>query len=387
MTILRDNFVDSTGNVVFTGFQHAKQLYLSDNYKNVPKMAYMYFVKFNVNANIKNLITNSWDPRFTALLANKITLPKFKISTEVLNQYNRKTNVQTKLNYEPVTVEFHDDRGGATNGFWENYYKYYYADSRYGERRSKIRLSTAYSDTKYGTYDYSYGLETAIDSSGSGQPYFLDSIDIFLLHRSGSPTQNDFTKITLVNPLISTWEHDQLSQSEGTKTMINKMSVVYEDVVYESGVIETNEDGGFASAGQQEATLFGDNSVYDNTASPLPNAKVPSKEILEEDYIGNRYEISRPNFDYYRQQKKNSISLGEVLSTVNKLKLLVQQPRQAWNVYGFNIKNLIVGNVVGQISATQISLTKPGSQGPRQGDTVVSSSTVQTTTFGTGGFS
>lgn len=356
-TITKNNFVGPTGDVIFYGYQHAHQLYLSDNYKNVPKMAFMYFVKFNVNPQITNLVTSDWDPRFTALLTKSVSLPKFKMATETINQYNRKTNVQTKLTYDPVQLELHDDRGGGTNGFWQNYYKYYYADSRYGDASSKIKVTTAYSDNKYGVNDYTYGLNTTPDLKGSGQPYFLDSIDIFLLHKNSIKGSGDYTKITLINPLISSWEHDQLSQSEGNKIMANKMSIVYEDVIYETGSI-LNVDSGIS--------LFEDPAVYDNTNTPPPNVIREPKDIVENDYVGKTYIKTIPNFEYYRQQQQKSISLGEILTSINKVKLLIQQPRQAWNVYGVNIKNILVGSVVGKVSATQINLTKP-STNPQQG--------------------
>jgi len=362
-TITTNNFVDSTGNVIFTGYQHARQLYLSDNYKNMPKMAFMYFVKFNLNSKITNLVTSDWDPRFTALLTKSITLPKFKMATETINQYNRKTNVQTKLTYDPVQLELHDDRGGGTNGFWQNYYKYYYADSRYGDAGSKTKVYTSYADTKYTTIDHTYGLNTSIDATGAGQSYFLDSIYIFLLHKNNSLNQGDYTKITLINPLISSWEHDQLAQSEGNKVMANKMSIVYEDVIYETGSIVDIDSG---------VTLFQDSAVYDNTQSPNPLEGRDGKIIIENDYVGKSYEKTIPNFDYYRQQQKQkSISLGQILTSINKVKLLIQQPRQAWNVYGVNIKNLLVGSVVGKISATQVNLTKPRnfSNTPQSGTT------------------
>jgi hypothetical protein len=184
-----------------------------------------------------------------------------------------------------------------------------------------------------------------------------------LLHKNNSLNQGDYTKITLINPLISSWEHDQLSQSEGNKVMANKMSIVYEDVIYETGSIVDIDSG---------VTLFQDSAVYDNTQSPNPLEGRDGKIIIENDYVGKSYEKTIPNFDYYRQQQKQKrISLGQILTSINKVKLLIQQPRQAWNVYGVNIKNLLVGSVVGKISATQVNLTKPGnsSNTPQSGTT------------------
>jgi hypothetical protein len=147
------------------------------------------------------------------------------------------------------------------------------------------------------------------------------------------------------------------------------MTVVYEDVVYQTGSI-VNVDSG--------VTLFQDPSVYDNTPSPSPQTGTPNKTIVENDYVGKTYQKSTPNFAAYSQQKKQSISIGQVLSDINKIKMLIQQPRQAWNVYGFNIKNLLIGSAVGKISATQINLTS-NSAPPVQG------TTTKVTTFGTQG--
>ena len=59
-------------------------------------------------------------------------MPKFKITTDTVNQYNRKAVVQTKLTYEPITITFHDDMANATTDLWKNYYQYYYADPNVG---------------------------------------------------------------------------------------------------------------------------------------------------------------------------------------------------------------------------------------------------------------
>ena len=116
-------------------------------------------------------------------------------------------------------------------------------------------------------------------------------------------------------------------------------------------------------------TLFQDPSVYDLTPSPIPLGQREGKDIIENDYIGKTYQKTIPNFDYYKQRSRR-VSLGQILTEINKIKLLIQQPRQAWNVYGFNIKNLLVGSVVGKISATQINLTKPSnSDQAKQGST------------------
>jgi hypothetical protein len=152
--------------------------------------------------------------------------------------------------------------------------------------------------------------------------------------------------------------------------MANKMTLVYEDVVYQRGKITDAESG---------VQLFEDTSVYDVTKTPIKLLSKDPVNVAQNDYVGKTL-AGVPTSDRYRQQEKNSISIGQVLSTVNKLKLLIQQPRQAWNVYGVNIKNLLVGAAIGNISATQINLTAPSTTTVPQQGTVT-----KVTTFGTQG--
>lgn len=48
-----------------------------------------------------------------SLVAKTCELPKWTIDTQIVNVYNHKTIVQTKLTYEPITISFYDQTGGA----------------------------------------------------------------------------------------------------------------------------------------------------------------------------------------------------------------------------------------------------------------------------------
>lgn len=227
----------------FKSYTHATKLYVDNNFARAPKLGFLYFVSFNINsAAIKNWPNDG--QRDVGLLVKKADQPKFKIATETINQYNRKTNVQTKITYEPISIEFHDDNSEITNNLWINYFKYYYEDSNY--RQGMM----AYGDTKYGSTYYRYGLDNNQD-----EPFF-ESVDIFVLH------QHKFTQITIENPLITAWDHDSLSQSEGTKVLQNKMTLAYENVYYKTGeIVPGSSPDGFAA------------KYYDNVASPLQAGK------------------------------------------------------------------------------------------------------------------
>lgn len=238
------NWLSRTGNTIFKSYSHATGLYVNDNYARAPKLGFLYFVAFDINRDA--VLDDVWKEnsrRDLGLLVNKIDLPKFKIKTETVNQYNRKTQVATALTYDPVNIEFHDDNSEITNGLWKNYYKYHVADSNYGNDRGGIK---SFADTKYGTVDYSYGLDSYPIKR------FFNAIDIYVLH------QQNFTRISLINPKISSWDHATLDQDPGNNVLKNKMTVVYEDVLYFQGkIVKEDEPLGFAA------------KYYDNTPSPI----------------------------------------------------------------------------------------------------------------------
>ena len=241
------------GAPILKDYQHASRLFLDNDYAKSPKVAFLYFVSFNINK--EAILNKEWENKHLqdfGLLVKKVDLPKFKISTETLNQYNRKTVVQTKLNYENVSIEFHDDNADIVNGFWVNYYKHYYLDSNYGGASnsgpSRNQSVPAFNDTKYGKNDYQYGRYP----SNTTNKNFLSSIDIYVLH------QQQFTQITLVNPKITEWGHDSLNYSEGGKVLQNRMGIAYENVLYNQGqILAGNSPEGFAAV------------YYDKTPSPL----------------------------------------------------------------------------------------------------------------------
>jgi hypothetical protein len=63
--------------------------------------------------------------------------------------------------------------------------------------------------------------------------------------------------MTLVNPVIGSFSHDNLDQADGTGIMNNTMQILYETVIYKSGIVNKNNVPGFATIN------------YDNSPSPL----------------------------------------------------------------------------------------------------------------------
>jgi hypothetical protein len=272
-------------------YQHANRLYVRDTYARAPKVGFLYFVTFNINPSA--VLDDIWlgkGRKDVGLLVKRADLPKFKIGTEVLNQYNRKTVVQTKLSYSELSIEFHDDNSNITRDLWKNYYNYYFMDGLYGQSNTTKLQPVEFGDTKYKTNDYIYGY-TLNNRERRSIPFFT-SIDIYVLHKGHGPS--DFTQYTLINPIISDWTHDSLNQDESGKILQNKMNIAYEAVTYNSGkIVKGKSPEGFAPvyydtapsplsiAGGIPGTLFGQNGVIAGAASifgengSLANAKTP----------------------------------------------------------------------------------------------------------------
>jgi len=182
------------------------------------------------------------------MLVKACDLPKYNMSMEEKTQYNKKMYTATRIAYEPVNITFHDDHADTVNAFWKKYYEYNIADS------VGMNNDLTISNTKDDYYDFGdarattkFGLDTPKQSK---KPY-LKGIEIFVLHKQR------FTSMTLVNPVIGSFSHDNLDQADGAGVMNNTMQILYETVIYKAGIVNKNNVPGFATV------------HYDNSPSPL----------------------------------------------------------------------------------------------------------------------
>ena len=263
--------INGSGNL--RDYQHAARLYVDNFYALAPKAGWMYFVILYVNPEVANSIKDStqkaefqsWLTKHrtvVGLLAKSVDLPRFSMKTETLNQYNKKTVVQTQINYAPVSVSFHDDMSNATHDLWKHYYRHYFADSLdSGSLSSPASIVPKYTDTKFkdtSNQNYNYGL-----NNGQTVPFFT-AIEVYQLY------QKKFTSFKLVNPVIKEWAHDSVDQSAGNKMLASKMTVDYETVIYGKSTTVNERPIGFAE------------THYDRTPSPLSIGGQGTVSILGE---------------------------------------------------------------------------------------------------------
>ena len=270
------------GNDYLKDYRHAAKTFRTNGYQNSPRYKFLFHVYFNINTDIPKIreIFPTSENSTIGLLVKTIDLPRYEIDVEVLNQYNRKRLIQKRINYQPVSVAFHDDGGDLIRRLWYNYYSYYYKDpsQKYlNVNNTNGTIGPTQTQSNGGTYtardiyaasrvvnDWGYIGEGYFDStsggagtnSDSGKPPFFRDITIYGLN------QHQWVSYVLINPMISEWRHDTYDYSQDSGVMENNMTLNYETVKYYEGAVggsrpDTNVQG------------FADPANYDQEKSPL----------------------------------------------------------------------------------------------------------------------
>src|SRR6056300_359759 len=78
-------------------YAHAARLYVDNQHRLTPKTKYLYHVSFNLNESVVGRVLPGFTSKHGAevnMLVKSVDLPKYKISVETKNMYNRKKNLQ-----------------------------------------------------------------------------------------------------------------------------------------------------------------------------------------------------------------------------------------------------------------------------------------------------
>ena len=262
-------------------YQHASRLYIDNNFKLMPKQKFLFHVVFNTD---ETLFVDGFNPseRYQLnMLVKACDLPKYNMSMEEKVQYNKKMYTTTRIAYEPVNITFHDDHADTVNAFWKKYYEYNVADS------VGMNSDMTISKTKDDYYDFGDKRSTTkfgLDTPKQRRKPYLKGIEIFVLHKKR------FTSMTLVNPVIGSFSHDNLDQADGAGVMNNTMQILYETVIYKAGIVNKNNVPGFATINYDQSpsplsvlgggtnSIFGPGGIVDGIGSVISN--VQSGNIL-----------------------------------------------------------------------------------------------------------
>lgn len=247
-----DGFTDSA---YLRDYQHASKIYRPNAYGNAPKFKWLFHVYFDINKEqIAGVNTEKIFPSSTnyGLLVKSIDLPKYQIKLDELNQYNRKRLVQTKINYDPVRIVFHDDNANQIRQLWFNYFSYYYNDpnqpdnlqrgSRPGDASANLNSRVTYNPDISQQQNWGYIGElpqTRATLGRGGEEYYANNskTPFFKSIRIYGFNQHNWALYELVNPMIESFGHDNYNYYDGRGIMENNMTVRYETVKYYDGAL------------------------------------------------------------------------------------------------------------------------------------------------------
>lgn len=238
-------------------YSHAAKTFRANGYQYAPRSKYLFHVFFTINTAyvpaLRNNFSDNQEMATVGLMVKNIQLPNYQMSVETMNQYNRKRLVQTKIDYQPVQVEFHDDGGDLIRDLWYSYYSYYYKDP--SQKYDNLSPNNGNLGPLVGTPNgFNYNARDIYDNTRTvndwgyvGESY-TDGKDIFSVDRPGKMPffrdirifgldQHKWSSYVLINPMITEWQHDTYDYSQGSGTMSNRMTIRYETVKYGTGAI------------------------------------------------------------------------------------------------------------------------------------------------------
>ncbi len=352
-------------------YQHASRLYLDDNFKLMPKQKFLFHVVFNTDETlfVDGLSANE---RYQLnMLVKQCDLPKYNLSYEEKTQYNKKMYAGTRIAYEPVNITFHDDHADTVNAFWKKYYEYNIADS------VGMNSDLTINNTKDDYYSYGDARQTTkfgMDTPRQRRKPYLKGIEIFVLHKKR------FTSMTLVNPVIGSFSHDNLDQADGAGVLNNTMQILYETVIYKSGIVNKNNVPGFATINYDNSpspltilgggtnSIFGPGGVVDGIGSVIRN--VQSGNILGA--------ILGASNTYNNAKKIKKSAVKEELKGIAKDGIL-EVGKQAGSITN-PVAQFSVGAAI--VGATALaSATGTADNNNQANNTVITNSTVDTINF------
>jgi hypothetical protein len=176
-------------------------------------------------------------------VAKMVDKPKVRFQTEVLNQYNKKRLIQTKHEFQPITMKFHDTVDNRIFQMFQAYYKFYYGDAYCTQTTSWQNDVVSQQWQGTGAFNIGAGVANALlGLSGNGQwgynppdnsftsistpnSYFYDRIEIYQLFNGL------YDMFTLVNPKIVSFDPDDMNVEDGRGTSEITITFQYEGMI------------------------------------------------------------------------------------------------------------------------------------------------------------
>ena len=236
--LVRDSRIASTifglGNPTFTQVPKSKFLFYTIFYKKSSVGTPLSNTSQNAAGDISTIINSFMNTtpttQYIGLVAKTVDRPKVKFTTELLNQYNKKRLIQTKHEFEPLSMKFHDTVDNRVFNMFQDYYKYYYGDAWNTDSVSWMNdvVAEQLRPTGGSLFGGSWGYtppSTSILGNAAQSTYYFDRIEIYQLFGG------KYNLLTLVNPKIVSFDPDELNYDDEKGINEITLSIQYEGLI------------------------------------------------------------------------------------------------------------------------------------------------------------
>ena len=219
--------------------RHAGNLYNQQSAGNVitenqPRHKFNYFI--NIEFSVPDATNEFFDIETITALVKTFDGPRFSIDTQTLNQYNKKRIIQTRINFDPITITLHDVVDGKTVKLWEYYYRYYFKDgydklSPDGQNPDPVTFSNDILKPDHSGGEFGIHLDRIRD-----QPNLIDRIELYTIHG------REYSRMDFIHPRIQQFTHDTYNYEDTSGVSQLEMQIVYEDLIYVKKNVPLTDD-------------------------------------------------------------------------------------------------------------------------------------------------
>lgn len=202
---------------------------LSSAFNAIPSYKFLYYVRFisssstTSDSSLMNLVSSDGasNNSFISFAVKNITRPNITFQTRTLNQYNKHRIVQTRSEFDPVTINFHDTVDNRILQLFKSYYVHYYKDSL------NIDSTSWYNDVIANTFNKGNGWGYEPTFTADSDTYFFDKIEIYKMYGGY------YTMQSLIHPFITRLGMDNFDYADISGINQITMTFTYEGITFD----------------------------------------------------------------------------------------------------------------------------------------------------------
>jgi len=151
-------------------------------------------------------------------------LPSVNMPIETLNQYNKRRQIYTKREYQPLTMTLHDTNDQVTINLFRRYFRNYFYDGEKYTDNSSLDALEYNVLAKYGAWNNKgYGLNPDRSNLANPGGYFFKRINIYTF------LDQQIIQYALIHPMFASVRFDDVESSSSEHREIT-FTVDYEDL-------------------------------------------------------------------------------------------------------------------------------------------------------------